>query len=266
MRSRYWQDHTTTDFAGLDALETLALLPVAAIEQHGPHLPLATDALINRGIVRGMLDRAPPWPTVLVLPPMNVGDSLEHTAFAGTLSISSETLLAAWTDIGRSVARAGLRKLVILNSHGGQIPLVDLAARRLRAETGMLVARANYMRFGMPANLFDKDEIARGLHGGEIETSLMLHLHPELVRADALDNFRSTGELLATRNRLFGVEQPVGFGWMSQDIHPNGVCGNAMRADAERGAQLIEHLCNALITLLREVAEAPLDLLADPHV
>ncbi|NIW24071.1 MAG: creatininase family protein, partial [Gammaproteobacteria bacterium] len=185
MSSSYWQELTTCDFAGLEPERTVALLPVAAIEQHGPHLPLATDAVINAGIVTEAMQRLPDDLSVLVLPALNVGSSLEHTAFAGTLSIDAETLLAMWRQLGACVARAGIRKLVILNTHGGQTALVDLAALQLRAAHAMLVARANYLRFGTPAGLFSEQELTGDVHGGLVETSLMLHLRPDLVRQDA---------------------------------------------------------------------------------
>src|SRR5690606_11280209 len=182
VRTGYWHELTTADFGRPEPERTVALLPVAAIEQHGPHLPLATDAIINDAIVRTALPRVAPDCTLLVLPAQNVGLSPEHTSFAGTLSIRDVTLLEAWTDIGRSVARAGLRKLVVLNTHGGQKTLVDLLAMRLRAELGMLVVRATYFAFGSPPGLFDPAEAAHDIHGGEVETSLLLHVRPDLVR------------------------------------------------------------------------------------
>lgn len=259
--SGYWQDLTTRDFAALDPEDTVALLPVAAIEQHGPHLPLATDAVICEGIVAESMQRLPDRPTVLVLPALPVGSSLEHTEFAGTLSLDPEILMASWTAVGSSVARAGVRKLVILNSHGGQTGLVDLVALKLRVEWRMLVVRANYFKFGMPEGLFDHDELAHGIHGGATETSLMMHLRPELVRTDQLQDFRGLSRDMAARHTWLGAEKPVGFGWMSQDLHPAGVCGDATLADAERGAVYLSHLADALVTLITELAQTPLSML-----
>ena len=185
MRSGYWQDLTTADFGRVDPERTIGLLPVAAVEQHGPHLPLATDALINEALVRAALERVPEAATLLVLPAQNVGLSPEHTSFAGTLSIRDTTLLEAWTDLGRSVARTGVRKLVVLNTHGGQKTLVDLLAVRLRSELGMLVVRATYFAFGALPGLFDPAEVVHDIHGGEVETSLLLHIRPDLVRTAA---------------------------------------------------------------------------------
>src|SRR5262249_9443198 len=190
VQSGYWQDRTTADFRLVDPETTVALLPVAAIEQHGPHLPLSTDTVINDGLVRAALALVASRTTLLVLPTFSVGPIPEHTTLPGTLSIADATLADAWTDVGRSVARAGVRKLLILNTHGGQKALVDIVAMRLRAELKMLVARATYFAFGSPPGLFDSAERAHDIHGGEVETSLMLHLAPQLVRKDALADFR----------------------------------------------------------------------------
>ena len=261
MRSGYWQDLVTTDFGRVDAERTLALLPVAAVEQHGPHLPLATDALINDGVVRAALERLPADLTLLVLPAQNVGLSPEHTSFAGTLSIRDSLLLDVWTDLGRSVARAGLRKLIVFNTHGGQKTLVDLLAVRLRSELGMLVVRSTYFAFGALPGLFDPAEAMHDIHGGEVETSLLLHLRPDLVRTSALADFKGLPHELAARNQLFGVEKPVGFGWRAEDLHSAGACGNAAKADGRRGAQHLSYLGDRLATLIGEVAATPLTVL-----
>jgi creatinine amidohydrolase len=261
VRSGYWRDCASTDFGALDPETTIAILPVAAVEQHGPHLPLSTDAVINDAIVRAALARMGAAPIALVLPAIEIGTSPEHATFAGTLSIDSRTLAEAWTDVGRSVARAGLRKLVIFNTHGGQKSLVDQVAVRLRAELGMLVVRATYFAFGSPPGLFDGAELVHDIHGGEVETSLMLHLAPELVRKRELANFRGLPHELASKHRLLGAEKPIGIGWLSQDLHPAGVVGNAARADAERGAAHLDYLAGRLAALLVEVAATPLSVL-----
>ncbi|MDZ7589281.1 MAG: creatininase family protein [Rubrivivax sp.] len=254
----HWQDLTTTDFARVDPSRTMALLPVAAIEQHGPHLPLATDALINQGVVNLALQRLPASASVLVLPALNIGDSLEHTAFPGTLSADLDALLGLWLAVGRSVARAGVKKLVIFNSHGGQRAHVDLAALRMRVSHGLLVVRAHSFAFGVPPGLFEADELAHGLHGGAVETSLVMHLRPELVRTSQLADFPSLGAALARRGGLLGAEKPVGIGWMTQDLNPQGACGNALAASADKGALLLDHMAGSLVRLLAEVQAMPL--------
>ena len=254
--SGYWQDLATTDFAHVDPARTIALLPVAAIEQHGPHLPLATDALINEGVVKEVLRRLPSTASVLVLPALNIGDSLEHTAFPGTLCAELHDLLGLWLAVGRGVARAGVKKLVLFNSHGGQRAHVDLAALRLRVAHGLLVVRAHSFSFGMPclpSSLFSADELVHGLHGGAVETSLVMHLRPDLVRMNRLACFPSLGGALAQRGGLLGLEKPVGIGWMTQDINPEGVCGDATAATAEKGALLLQHMASRLVQLLAEV-------------
>ena len=256
--SGYWQDLTSDQLQDVDPEETIAILPVSAVEQHGPHLPLSTDAVINDGIVDCLLRAVPEDLTILVLPALSIGHSLEHTGYPGTLTSSAETLLALWVDVGRCAARSGIRKLVFLNSHGGQAQLVDIAALRLRAECRMLTVRADYFRLGSPDGLFDTEELAFGIHGGEVETSLMLHLRPDLVRLEALNDFEGLPARLARENAILGVEEPAGMGWMSQDLNRSGVVGNAAGADAARGSRLLSHLSERLVILLRETAEMPL--------
>ena len=258
---RYWADATTRELESLDPERTVVVLPVAAIEQHGPHLPLATDAIVADALVRHAVATPRPVARVLALPPLVVGHSLEHAGFAGTLSTSAETLLALWGDVARGVARTGARKLVLLNAHGGQRSIVDLAAVRARAESGLLVVRANYFAFGVPPGLFDADELELGLHGGEVETSLLLHLRPELVRREHLADFRPRTPP-ALRGTL-GPELPIGYGWLAGDLHASGCAGDAAAADADRGARLYAHLCARLDALIDAVAATPLaELLA----
>ncbi|MGF1610352.1 MAG: creatininase family protein [Kiloniellales bacterium] len=261
MRSGYWQDLTTEDFAALDAERCVALLPVAAIEQHGPPLPLSTDATINAGIVRRTLDKLPDEVTLLVLPAQTVGDSAEHSDFPGTLSAASETLIALWSELGAWVARAGLRKLVIFNSHGGQTQIVDIVALRLRMEHEMMVVRANSFRFGVPPGLFDEREVKQGIHGGAVETALMLHLAPELVRREAIRDFPPLAREMEQSFSLLSPQGPGAFAWASQDLNPAGVCGDATAASADKGAGLLEHISDGLVTLVEELQRAPLSLL-----
>jgi creatinine amidohydrolase len=265
MHSGYWQELTTHDFDSFDGEKTIAILPVAAIEQHGPHLPLATDALINAGIVQAMLPRLSTDVAAIVLPALDYGTSAEHADFAGTLSIEPELLLHVWLEIARGVAATGIRKLVILNSHGGQKGLVDQLALKLRIEHEMFAVRCNYFSFGAPDGLFASEEWASGLHGGEVETSLMLHLQPKLVRQERLEDFDSLVTTLAQKNQWLGVEKPIGFGWKAQDLNPAGVAGNAARADAGRGRRYLEYLGNCLAELLAEIAATPSGLIADPY-
>jgi creatinine amidohydrolase len=259
--SRRWEEMTTRDFADPAAGRWIALLPVAAIESHGPHLPLDVDAAINAGIVARALDLLPAAVPVTVLPPQVVGKSPEHAAFPGTLTLSAETTIRLWTEIGESVARAGLRKLVIFNTHGGQPGIVDAVATDLRCRLGLLAVVASLSGLARPEDLFDADELRWGIHGGAVETSMMLHLRPDAVRRAHLQDFRSLGQALAACYAVLGPAGRVGFAWQTQDLNPAGAVGNAAAADAERGRALVERYAGRLATLLQEVDDFDLSLL-----
>jgi creatinine amidohydrolase len=250
---RRWQDLAWTDFATLPA-DTVAILPVAAIEQHGPHLPVSVDATINEGVLTRALDRLPAALPVLVLPMQSIGLSIEHIQFPGTLTLPMETLTSVWTEIGLSVARAGLRKLVILNSHGGQPQVVDIVCRRLRGQARMLAVACMWSRLGYPPEL-DLGDVERrhGIHGGLVETSLMLALRPDLVRMEKAQNFHSAWEAQETRFTTLVPEGAVGFGWEAQDLNQAGALGDASRATAAIGDRLLSHASEKFAKLLEEV-------------
>jgi creatinine amidohydrolase len=255
--SGYWQDLTTPDIERCDRDATVIVLPVGATEQHGAHLPLATDSLIARAIAAEALRHGSDAVTILVLPALDIGHSLEHRNTAGTLTLDAGTVLETWRAIGASVATAGFRRLVLLNAHGGQRSIVDLAAVQLRAEQGLVVARANYFAFGMPDELFAADEVRLGIHGGEVETSLMLHIAPELVRREHLRDFAYRDAARADHD-ILGYEKPVGLGWLSEDLSAHGVVGNAANADAERGRRYLEFLGARLVSVCEELLRVQL--------
>ncbi len=198
--SRFWADLSTRDFAlRLDSgqsLQTVAVLPVAAIEQHGPHLPVSVDATLVDGIVAASLPHLPASVPVLFLPTQAVGKSDEHIRFPGTLTLSAETVIRVWTEIGESVARAGVRKLVLFNSHGGQVSVMDIVARELRRRCDMLVFSTSWYTLPLGEEAegrFPPEEHRFGIHAGDIETSMMLALRPDLV---------DMAQARATRHRL----------------------------------------------------------------
>ncbi len=257
--ARYWRNLTTLDFAAaaLEPERTVALLPVAAIEQHGPHLPVGVDALINEGIVGRAMALMPD--EVLVLPTMEVGTSSEHQAFPGTLTLGAETLIRLWGEIGESVYRAGLRKLVMVNSHGGQPQVMEIVARDLRVRLGMFAVACSLSALGRIPGLFPAPESEHGIHGGSSETSQMLHLRPELVRKDRLANFVPASIRMAEDYKYLRPEgKGIAFGWQTQDLNEEGACGNAGDADAERGRQLVELRAKGLAELVAEVMRFPL--------
>jgi creatinine amidohydrolase len=262
-RARPWASLAWTDFAALDAGRTVVVMPVAAIEQHGPHLPLEVDRTIARGVLEAALERIAPDTPVLVLPECPVGKSDEHAAFPGTLTLSTATLLALWTELGESVRRAGLRKLVIVNAHGGQGHVARIVAQDLRLRHGMLAVVANTYGFGEPAGLFPADEARHGIHGGANETSLMRWLAPGSVREHAVADFTPASVALEARTRELRFHGNGAMAWATQDLHPRGACGDARLASAEAGRAIVEHAAARLAVLLDEVAAQPLDGLRD---
>jgi creatinine amidohydrolase len=251
--SRYWKDLSTSDFAALDAQRVIAVQPVAAIEQHGPHLPVSVDVCINDGILAAALEKLVTDFPILILPLQSIGKSDEHNRFPGTLSITAETLMRHWNDIGDSVARTGIRKIVFFNSHGGNPPVMEIVARDLRIRHDMLAVMANWYDFADLEAVFDPLEVRHGIHGGEIETSIMLHLRPDLVDMAKAANFASTGARMSQDFEwLSPVERPS-FAWETQDLNPSGAVGNAVAADAKRGKDVVEAAAQGFAALLDEV-------------
>jgi creatinine amidohydrolase len=272
--SRFWADWTARDFAQAHAhgrlAQTIAILPVAATEQHGPHLPLLVDTALVDGVIAAALPHIASDVPALFLPTQAVGFSPEHAAFAGTLTLKAETLIRLWTDIAESVAAAGVRKLVLLNAHGGQVGLLDVVARDLRARLGLLVYSVNW--FGLPLAgpkgedvqaLFSAHEQRFGIHAGEIETSMLLALAPELADMAQAQNFASTAEDRAAAYAILGNGKSAKLAWQMQDYNAAGAVGNAVAASAEKGRLLLDAAGRALGQLLSEVHQLPMDTLVD---
>jgi creatinine amidohydrolase len=249
-----WYDLGWRDFQSRDMSRTVAVLPIAAIEQHGPHLPVGVDSMIAQGHVAAAKAALPEDVDALFLPVQCVGKSNEHLHFPGTLTLSAETAIRAWTEIGESVARAGCKRLVVVNSHGGNMPVMDIVARELRIRCGVLAVTCAWVRLGQPPGLTSEREAMHGIHGGDYETSLMLHFRPDLVRRDRMTDYPSAAEGYARDFARLRVTQPVGFGWMSQDLNPDGVVGEAHLATAQKGAAIAAHVTAEFIKLLRDVA------------
>ena len=260
---RDWMEMTWEDFSRGDPSRWIAVLPLAAIEQHGPHLSLGADAMIAQAYLAKTRAALPAELPVTFLSLQTIGASDEHRAFPGTLTLSPETLLRVIEEIAESVHRAGVRKLVLVNSHGGNFEIMGLAARSLRARLQMLVVFASWHLFGYPDGLFGADEIAHGIHGGEIETSIMLAAHLELVRKDKAENFRSTAQTMEQEFKHLRLSLPAGFGWMTQDLNPSGAVGNVAAATAAKGEAALAHGACAFVELLTEVDRFDLARLAD---
>lgn len=252
-----WADFSASEFPPADPARAIAILPTAAIEQHGPHLPVGTDTLIAEGMLARFRAACPDDLDVRILPVQAVGKSNEHLFARGTLTLDAATALAAWVQIGLSVARAGYRKIVIVNSHGGNLDLVSILSRELRVQAGMLAVKCQWMGFGVPDGIYSPEERAFGIHGGDVETSLMLAFRPQTVRMDLARDFASTA-----KGAAISPIGPISRGWIASDLNPVGVVGEASRATAEKGAATAAHQVAGFIDLLRLVRDEPLDGLA----
>lgn len=257
----YWAQLTTTDFSALAGKNAIAVLPVAAIEQHGPHLPLGTDSHIAEGFLadaaEALEDLGSKAPKIICLPMQTIGHSPEHTDFAGTLSARAETFIDLWVQIGASVARAGVKKLLIINSHGGNSPLLDIVARRLRMEHGLFVVATHWLKLADLSGMINADELKYGVHGGMVETSLMLSIVPHLVRMNEAKAFPSSQQNLTEHCSQLRHYGPVLTGWMAQDLNPAGVVGNPQLASAELGIEIRKLVQKGFMELVGEIHNTP---------
>jgi creatinine amidohydrolase len=262
-RSRAWSERTAPEIAAAAASDPVVVLPVAATEQHGPHLPLSTDEDIGRGLLDAAFRHLPADANVFALPMQEVGASPEHESFPGTLDLGGAVFEEVLVALGASVARAGVRRLVVHNSHGGNRATIDRAALRLRREWGLLVVKAHWFRFPRPTVDLPEAEWVHGLHGGAVETAMMLHLAPERVRSERLDDFGSFGADLADRLTHLGPEGVAAFAWVAEDLNPSGAIGDASLASAELGRVLVDHYGRVLAEIIRDAAAFPLERLAE---
>jgi creatinine amidohydrolase len=260
---------TTTDFVNLDPAKTIAVLPLGAIEQHGPHLPLCTDTLVAESLASLLVQRINStdaanidMASIIVLPTVSIGLSLEHSSFNGTLTMPYNILVEHVLAIGKQVINVGIRKLIMLNAHGGNPPILEISALELRQRYGMLVVKTTVLQYPLPEATGEETRLASardshfGIHGGTLETSMVMHLRPDLVRLDQLIDYPSTEEKLFVEFSYLGAEcrQLARYAWMSEDLNVTGVCGESHKASAEKGKQAIEHFLDILMCIINEVA------------
>ena len=228
--------------------------PFGAFEQHGPHLPLGTDGLFADRLLDAVLEELPQHLPIWRLPLQGLGFSPEHGAFAGTLSLPADTVIQLVDTVGRQLAAAGFSRLVLFNGHGGQIALLQVAARQLRAAAPQLAVLPCFLWSGPPgvAELLPEPERSQGLHAGLAETSLMLQLAPEQVGPD-----RPMDGLLSTPPPPgWSLEGAVPCAWLTSDLSASGVVGDARGASAELGAQLQQRLVQGWSRLLLELLQS----------
>src|SRR5579862_6560135 len=231
---RNWMDMTWQEVAGADTGRWIAVLPLADVEQHGPHLP-GVDTYIAEAYLARVETILPPDLPVTFLPVQRIGVSAEHLSFPGTLTLSAAAAITAWTELGDSLARAGVRKLVLVTSHGGNVAAMEIVARDLRTRLGMLAVTVGWHRFGYPDGVFTAEEKKHGIHGGDIETSLMLAAKPGTVQMDKAPNATPATIAMAREFKWLGAYRPAGFAWMTQDLNTTGAVGDATLAKPEKG-------------------------------
>ena len=264
--SHRWAQLSTRDFTALDPARTVAVLPLGATEQHGPHLSLAVDTVLVDGVVDAALTHLAATDPVLVLPTQTVGLSTEHQAFAGTLTLSPQTAMQLWCELGACVARAGVKKLLMFNAHGGHMGLMDVVARELRAQHGLIVYSSSWYNLPLDASVmaqFSAQEHRFGIHAGDIETSMMLALAPDQVDMHQAQDFASTSQERSVTYPVLGNGKSAKLGWHMQDYNPQGAAGNAAVATAAKGDALVRSAGEQLACLLKELIALPLTTVRD---
>lgn len=249
----YWANLTTQDFTTLPS-DTVAILPLGATEQHGPHLPLSVDTDLGDAVIERTMSLLTGSLSVLVLPSLAITRSVEHTNHPGTLSLSSETMMAVLKDVGASVARAGVERLILFNAHGGNTAILEVVARDLRVKHGMIVVSTSWSAFA-DWSTFEPDALAKDLHAGHTETSAMLATNPSVVDMGAARNFETTMSAWQRSFPSIGLSgQAMRPAWIIGDLNEDGVCGNATAATKEQGEALIESAARNFAVAIEEFA------------
>lgn len=244
---------SSAEIAEADAAAWIAVVPLGAIEQHGPHLPLVTDSLIGTALLALSFELMPDDLPVTAMPMIEIGKSDEHLTHPGTLTLSADAVAGMALAEAEGAIRAGVRKIVFVNAHGGNSALLDTVTRELRRRHGVLAAATSWSRLGVPEGVVAEEEVAFGVHGGQIETSLMLYLRPELVRMELAEDFASLQEELVRDHSHLRAYGNVQFGWLAEDLNPAGVVGNAAAATAEIGQAIAHHQAEGFARLCREL-------------
>lgn len=247
---------------GLSTSRAIAILPLGAHEYHGPHLPLDTDTIIASAIAARLRQALPATLEVMSLEPEPVGYSPEHLDRPGTMSLAFHEAVNRWLAIAGDLSSRGIRKLVLLNAHGGNAPLMTIVATEARIRFGMLCVATSWTRFGVPEGVISPEAKAIDIHGGDIETSVMLAVAPDKVDMAKARDFPSAQADYAGRYRHLRAYGPHAFGWMMRDLNPDGAAGNARAATAEKGEALLRHAVKGLTELIEDVDRFKLSALA----
>jgi creatinine amidohydrolase len=260
---RDWTDIHWPDVSAAGPARWIAVLPLAATEQHGPHLPVGTDVMIAQAYLARVRELLPDAIPATFLPLQPVGISTEHIGYPGTLTLPTEVALKTWMALGECVARTGIRKLVMVTSHGGNSAAMTLVAQDLRARCGLLAVTTGWSRLSAAEGLFSAEELRHGIHGGALETSIMLARYRQQVRGDEIADFRPAGIAMEKDYRWLSPHRPAPFAWQAQDLHPSGAAGDATQASAEKGEILLDRGARAFCELLADIDKFDPEMLSD---
>lgn len=250
-QSRVFGDLRGPEVSARITSSSIFIQPLGAIEQHGPHLPLNTDEVIATAVAEAATISAQNHLDIWLLPTLAYTKSNEHAWAPGTVWLSPTTLLAVLDDLGRSIARTNARKLVFLNGHGGNSALLNVANRELRLHHGLQTFTTHPSIPPDQGGTSASHELGMGVHGGADETSLMLHLRPDLV--DMSKAVRRVPERIAT-NKFVKFGGTVSFGWLSNDFFPEGHIGDPTSATADAGKVMFEGAVANLVSALGEIS------------
>lgn len=226
--------------------------PIGAIEQHGYHLPLIVDSAISMGVLGKALTQLDTTIPAFALPCLYYGKSNEHWHFPGTITLSAQTLLAVLKEVGESIYRAGFRKLILMNSHGGQPQIMEIIARDLHQEYNdfQVFPLFTWRSPNVSAELLSKKELEFGIHAGDAETSLLLSLLPDQVKMDlAVAEYPQN----LPKNSLLSMEGNLPFAWLTSEISTSGVIGDATVATKEKGDRLLASLADGWTQIIKDV-------------
>lgn len=255
MTSRRLAELRAPDIAEALTPSSIIVQPVGAIEQHGPHLPFNTDLIVADAVSSALVDRHGDEHDLWLLPPLAYTKSNEHAWSAGSIWLGPETMLAVLNDIGRSIAKMATRRLVFLNGHGGNSSLLNVACRELRLHHDLLTFLAHPRvprdQGGDGGQFENEDELGMGIHGGHGETSIMLHLRPDLVDLPSAGP-RIPQSLVGNQHVTFGGA--VSFGWVSNDWNEDGYIGDPTKASAEIGKAMFDSAVDNLGKAMAEVS------------